>query len=235
MIINSKRKDLLVIIPARSGSKGIKNKNIACIDGKPLIMHTYDYARDELIDIDCLIRVSTDSEEYKKKFVDWGISPEEVLIRPCFLAEDLVTDLPVAIHATAEVEKETSIKFKYIMWLRPTSPFRRSGLLLDALRLIKDHPACSSVRSFRKPKEHPYRMWEIHPTERYAQQLIIGIEQPYSWPRQTLPNQYLFQTGDVEVCRRQTLQSGSMLGDSVLPLIIDESSIDIDSLSDLQG
>ena len=62
---------------------------------------------------DCLIRVSTDNEEYKKKFVDWGISPEEVLIRPCFLAEDLVTDLPVAIHATAEVEKETSIKFKY--------------------------------------------------------------------------------------------------------------------------
>ena len=60
------------------------------------------------------------------------------------------------------------------------------------------------------------------------------IEQ-YNWPRQILPDAY-FQTGDIEVIRRETLLSGSVSGDKILPIVIDESEVhDIDNISDLEN
>ena len=61
-----------------------------------------------------------------------------------------------------------------------------------------------------------------------------SIDEPYNLPRQKLPEIY-FQTGDIEIIKRNTLISGSISGENVMPLLIDHSSmLDIDEISDLE-
>ena len=66
-----KKNNVLVVIPARSGSKGIKNKNIKIIKGKPLFFHTIDYAKKSKI-VDNII-LSTDSKKYAKMAERYGL------------------------------------------------------------------------------------------------------------------------------------------------------------------
>lgn len=110
---------ILAIIPARGGSKGIPNKNIRLMNGKPLIVHTIDFLKKISIPID--IVVSTDSENIanvaKQSCVD-------VVMRPDFLAKDdsLVID---AIRYTIDFLKKNNKEYNYIFLFEPTSPLRR--------------------------------------------------------------------------------------------------------------
>jgi N-acylneuraminate cytidylyltransferase len=69
--------------------------------------------------------------------------------------------------------------------------------------------------------------------EGYMESFVQDETEPYNWPRQDLPILY-FQTGDIEISRRETLLSGSVTGDRPYPLIIDhEEMVDIDNWQDL--
>ena len=116
--------------------------------------------------------------------------------------------------------------------IRPTSPLRPSGLIERAAKILSQNPDCSSVRTVAPVKEHPYRVWRLSGTGTLLP-AINGVDEPYNLPRQVLP-QYFFQTGDIEVVRRETLLLGSVSGDNVHPLVIDhEEMVDIDSFDDL--
>lgn len=109
---------ILGLIPARGGSKGVPNKNIKLINGKPLIVWTIEKALEsELLD---KVIVSTDSEDIKQIAVYAGA---EVLNRPANLATDTASTLDVMIHTLMNYPTDT------VVLLQPTSPCRNTGLI----------------------------------------------------------------------------------------------------------
>ena len=121
--------NILCIIPARSGSKGIPDKNIKLFHGKPLLAWTIIQA------IKCKYKmkiiVSTDSEKYAAICKKYGA--EVPFIRPKHLAEDLSTDYEVFEHFIQFLKLNNYIMPDAILHLRPTYPNRDLSLLNNAL------------------------------------------------------------------------------------------------------
>lgn len=218
---------VIVIIPARSGSKSLPKKNILPLNGKPMLCYSVSYglncnAVDKVV-------VSTDSEEFAE--VARGCGAYVPFIRPAELAEDNTRDYPVMRHAMDYFESIGEVYDVYIL-LRPTSPLRPQGLIEKAIDIMTQHPTATSVRTVAKIKEHPYRAWNIK-EDGSMSGFVADIEESYNIPRQELPEVY-FQTGDLEAVRRETLLNGSVSGDNVYPLVIDyEDMVDIDHKDDL--
>ncbi len=223
---------IYTIIPARGGSKSIPRKNIRKLNGVPLIKYSIDYSLKSKY-IDRTI-VSTDDEEIAEIALECGA--EVPFIRPSKYAEDLTQDFAVLNHAMLrcqEIYKEVADLF---ILLRPTSPLRPDNLIEESIDLLIKNPESTSVRAVAKAEQHPYRQWV--PSEKYIKPFVktIGeIEELYNLPRQILPDVY-FQTGDIEVVKKETLISGSVSGDKVFPIIIEPDSVfDIDNFSDLEN
>ena len=218
---------VLAIIPARAGSKCIPRKNVRLLNGKPLLAYSIEYAKKSSI-INRIV-VSTDSSEFAQIANKFGAHTP--FLRPKFLADDLVEDFPVALNALEEMEKHDNMIYDYVVWLRPTSPFRPEGLIERGIKLIEENPNATSVRAVTKSKEHPFRQWVI--SQGYINPFVGNSSREiYNIPRQELPDVY-FQTGDIEIIRRKTLLTGSISGDHVLPIFIDQNQVlDIDEESD---
>ncbi len=226
----SKTQDLLIVIPARSGSKGLKDKNIFMFNGKPLIMHTFDYLIEENYSYDQII-ISTDSTYYINLLEEYGVPSKCFLLRPSCIAEDNVVDYPVVLNAWTFMESKRNHIFKYIALLRPTSPIRPKGLIFDGLSILKKDSSITSVRAMRKVSEHPFRVWE-KTDDTFAKPIIKNNHEPGNIPRQFLENKYMFQSGELEIFTRTTLQSGSISGSRVAFLEMKETNPDIDSAND---
>ena len=222
-------KKVIVIIPARQGSKSIKDKNIRKIKGKPMLMHTIEYAKkSKLVD---QIVVSTDSKRYLKKIAKYNLNFS--VLRKKKLAGDLVQDFPVIKDALSKSEYFFKKKFEYIILLRPTSPFREKKLIENSLKLLVSHKRASSVRAMYKTKQHPFRQWEFMTNKVFVKSILRKIYEPYNLPRQKLPK-FFFQTGEIETVKRSTIMKGSISGKYILPFFIKKQSIDVDELNDLK-
>jgi CMP-N,N'-diacetyllegionaminic acid synthase len=222
-----KNNKILVIIPARSGSKGIKNKNIKKIKNKPLLSYSIDYAKkcnlvDEII-------VSTESPKYANIAKKFGANVP--FLRTKKLAGDKVQDYPVVRECLIKSENFFEMKFDYIILLRPTSPFREAKLIERGLKKLHHNKASSSVKSVIATTCHPYRHWKINKKGK-LKSIINNVKEPYNIPRQQLPK-FFFSSGDIEVIRRGTIFKGSVSGNYVLPLIV-QSSTDIDTMQDFK-
>ena len=218
--------NIYAVIPARGGSKSIPKKNIQLLHGKTLIEYSIEYSLKCPLTTNTV--VSTDSEEIAEIARNCGA--EVPFIRPKELAQDDTQDYPVFIHALNTLEELYNEQIDVLVLLRPTSPLRPSGLIEKGIALLKRFPEASSVRSVTPSSEHPFRQWKINGD------YMVGYEkeifEPYNLPRQQLPSVY-FQTGDLEIIRRQTLLGGSISGERILPLIIKpEEMVDIDNMSD---
>lgn len=220
---------IIVIIPARSGSKSLVKKNILPLNGKPLLCYSVSYGlKCKLVD---KVIVSTDSKEFSDIAAKCGA--EIPFLRPSEFSQDDTKDYPVVRHALDYFESIGEIYDIYIL-LRPTSPLRPKGLIEKAIKIINENPTATSVRSIAKIKEHPYRSWFIN-NDGSMSGFVKDVEESYNIPRQELPNIF-FQTGDLELIKRETLLKGSISGENVFPLIIDYlDMIDIDELNDLSN
>jgi CMP-N,N'-diacetyllegionaminic acid synthase len=125
--------EILYIIPARGGSKGIPHKNIKLLAGKPLICYSIDVARKLTTNEN--ICVSTDDTEIIKIVEEYGLKVP--FKRPDYLATDTATTNDVLLHATEYYEAQGK-KYDVIVLLQPTSPLRKIGQLREALELYKD-------------------------------------------------------------------------------------------------
>jgi CMP-N,N'-diacetyllegionaminic acid synthase len=218
--------NIYTIIPARSGSKGIPNKNIKLLNGKPLIEYSIIYSKACPL-VNHTI-VSTDSGEIAE--IALGCGAEVPFLRPLDLAQDLTPDYPVIVHALKTLEDLKNKRIDLIILLRPTSPLRPSLLIEKGIQLMIDFPSASSIRTITKSTEHPFRQWKLNGN--FMVSYETEIYEPFNLPRQELPSVY-FQTGDLEIVRRETLLSGSISGSNILPLIIQpEEMVDIDNILD---
>jgi len=217
--------NILIVIPARSGSKGVPHKNIREVNGKPLMAHTIEYAKNSGVAAD--IVVSTDSVEYAGIARKYGI--EVPFLRPKELALDHIRDFPVIEHALISSEAHFQKEYQYIVLLRPTSPLRIKGLINQSILALEDHKEADSIRAVSKVSEHAYRQWSRDGS--FIKGLFNNVDESYNIPRQELPELY-FQTGDIEVLRRSTVvKNKSVSGKLVLPLVLDDF-LDIDNEKD---
>ena len=219
---------VIVIIPARSGSKSLPNKNILPLKGKPLLCYSISYGLES--DIVDKVIVSTDSEEFAEIAKTYGA--DIPFIRPAELAMDNTRDYPFMRHALDYFDSIGEIYDVYIL-LRPTSPLRPEGLIEKSISILKENPTATSVRAVTQTKEHPYRVLGLN-KDGSIDTFISNIEEPYNHPRQELPEAYSM-TGDIEAARRETLLSGSVSGKKIFPLVINpEDKIDIDHIDDFR-
>ena len=127
-------KRVLVVIPARGGSKGIPRKNITPLAGKPLISYTTDFLA-ELHWVDRAV-VSTDDESIAEEAL--RARTTEVLWRPAELSGDRIGDMPVLRHALEGSESKKGEVFDVVVMLQPTSPMRTSAEVEDCVDTLLD-------------------------------------------------------------------------------------------------
>ncbi len=224
------RSEILAIIPARSGSKGIPGKNIREFAGYPLI--AYSIAAGLQAKTVTRVIVSTDSAEIADVARTFGA--DVPFLRPAALAQDTTLDLPVFQHALNWLREREAYLPELVVQLRPTSPIRPVDLVDRAIEKLRQHPEADSVRGVVPAEQNPHKMWRIDPEGRMHPLLSIpGMDEPYNAPRQILPSIY-WQTGHIDViCPSVILEKGSMSGGVILPIEIDPAyTVDIDNLRD---
>jgi CMP-N,N'-diacetyllegionaminic acid synthase len=140
----------LFLITARGGSKGIPEKNIKVLNGKPLIHYSIDIARHFASDED--ICVSTDDLEIKRVVEDRGLAVP--FIRPAELATDTSDSYEVIMHAIGFYEKQGR-SYDRLMLLQPTSPFRLKKQMEEALNAYQ--PDLDMLVSVNKSRSNPVR------------------------------------------------------------------------------
>jgi len=130
-----KEKRVLVVVPARGGSKGIPLKNLKPVCGIPLVARVGHLVR-QLPMIDRAV-VSTDNSEIAEVATESGLAAP--FLRPARLSGDLVSDHEVLVHALAEMERQDQIHYDIIVMLQPTSPMRQPEHVVCTLQKLVDN------------------------------------------------------------------------------------------------
>lgn len=229
--MSAKGVEVLAVIPARGGSKGIPRKNIRPFAGHPLIAWSIAAARQAQTVTRTI--VSTEDEEIAAVARRYGA--ETPFLRPIELAQDNTTDLPVFVHALRWLEEREGYRPDVVVQLRPTSPIRPPDCVDRAVHLLLEHPEADCVRGVVPAGQNPYKMWRIEPQSGRMIPLldVPGVPEPYNAPRQMLPLVY-WQTGHIDAIRPATiLAKNSMTGEVIYPLLLDPRyTVDIDTPAD---
>jgi len=225
------KKNLLIIIPARSNSKSIKNKNLIMLFNKPLIYYSIKAAK-KIKEKSKIIFCSTDSKKTKKIVERYGLNVP--FLRPKKYSKDYSRDIDFLNHALKEFFKNKII-FKYGLILRPTSPIRNMNNVHKGFNVLKKNKFASSIRAVSCPKNNPFKTWVVK--NGYLSPILkSNIREHYNAPRQILPKTY-WQTGNFEFFKvdfKKNLKSIS--GKKILPFFISgNETLDIDILSDLKN
>lgn len=220
---------VLAIIPARGGSKGLKNKNILPLLGHPLIAYSIR-AGLESKKINRVI-VSTDSSEIASVAKQYGA--EIPFLRPAAYAQDMSTDMEVFVHALDWLKTNEGYVPDILVQLRPTSPVRNVEEIDACIEKLLSSQA-DSLRIVTPAPCTPYKMWSVDEITGVMEPLLKldAVKEPYNEPRQRLPKVY-WQVGTLDVIRTSTItEKLSLSGDVILSHIIpNELSVDIDDIS----
>lgn len=227
--------EILGIIPARGGSKGIPRKNVKLLAGKPLIAWSIEEAKKSRH----LTRVivSTDDEEIAAVARQYGA--EAPFMRPRELAQDLSTDVEFLLHALDWLKGKEGYEPEIILRLPPTSPMRTAAHIDEGIEKLLSMPDADAVRPICEAPKHPYKLWKISEDKKYLEPFLpksfTGFDEPYNLPRQLFPKAYI-HTGAMDVIRARTLYdqkstSGRKLGYFFMP---HEDAVNIDHPIDFE-
>lgn len=216
----------IAVIPARGGSKGVKDKNIKLLGSKPLLAYTIESALAS--DLDEVI-VSTDSEKIAAVAQEFGAKVP--FIRPAELATDSAKAIPVMLHALQFMEAKLETTFEALMMLQPTSPFKRASDINQALKLLKE-TSCDSVISVVDVEGyHPARMKFLQDGKLIDPPFCEAYE---NQPRQELTKMYI-RNGAIYLTRRSILLQESFKGNDCRALIMEATrSVNIDTELDFR-
>jgi len=224
-MINGKK--FLAVIPARSGSKGIPNKNMVNVCNKPLIEYTLEFVK-------CLnwidfIHVSSDS----LAILDFAsfYASENKIIRPANLSGDSIGDMSVLKHSLIQVESKFKLNFDYVLMFQPTSPIRNFEFALEATNFLtrNNHDSLLSVKEV-EVKFHPLKQLVISKDKI----LLYDKRGKAIIARQQLSPTYIRDGVFYGFKRSYVLKSASVVGKNSTYLINKHESINIDSFQDLQ-
>ena len=214
---------ILVIIPARGGSKGIPHKNIKPLAGKPLIHHTIDVARQIVADED--ICVSTDDSEIIQCVEEYGLKVP--FVRPEELATDTAGTYEVLLHALNFYELQGK-QFDVVLLLQNTSPFRTANQVKEALALYQSD--IDMVVSVKECSANPYYCVFEENQEGY---LKICKGDGNITRRQDAPKVYEYN-GAIYVINPQSLKQMPLnkFSRRIKYVMDEQSSLDLDTMND---
>jgi N-acylneuraminate cytidylyltransferase len=222
-------KNILGIIPARGGSKNIPNKNLAWLNGKPLIQYTIDAAKNSKF-ISRLI-LSSDSDEIMEYCKDKNV--EVPFKRPVDIAGDSTPMIEVVKHALEFLKKEENYAPDIIVILQPTSPLRRVSHIDEALEQFMNSGADSLVSVIEVPHQfNPYSVMKYENNWVYP---FMSYDEKKN-TRQLKPK-FFARNGPAILAFTYDCISNkdSMYGEKIIPYLMKkENSIDIDDLTDLK-
>lgn len=217
---------IYALIPARAGSKGIKNKNIKLVKGKPLIDYTIQFS------LRCPIIsrtfVSTDSAKIQKLSLSLGA--EAPFLRPKKISGDNATDIQCFKHFYEYLLKNNIAIPDYFLHLRATSPIRTNKQIIKAYKKVKKLKP-DSLRFIKEANFSAFKLWKIN--KNYIQPFIYEQKEYHSMGRQYLPKTYI-HSGIGDFISPKAIIKNSMVGKKIT-YVIDQSKnyIDIDTIKDL--
>ena len=224
----SKAPNILALIPARGGSKGIPRKNLAPLAGKPLLAYTVEAA------LACRhplrVVLSTDDQEIARVGRDLGA--EVPFLRPAELARDHSPALPVMQHAVRFLEGQDWPP-EVVVYLQPTSPLRRAAHIDAALDLLLEGSADCVVSVVAVP--HQFNPVSVMRLENGCLRPFLP-ERAQLLRRQDKPEVYARNGPAVLACTYVTLmERQEIYGPRTLPLVMDPAeSFDVDTPFDLE-
>ena len=217
--------NILAVIPARGGSKGIPKKNLIKLSGKPLIVHTIEAAKLSK-NISKLI-LTTDDQEIASIGREFNL---EVIKRPAELSTDAATSHSAILHAYKSV-LTSSYKPDIILTLQPTSPLRTSNHIDEAINIFnKDSYADSLVSCIRLPHIfNPESIMELN-NQGYLDNYIKASK---ITRRQDKKIYYARNGAAIYLTKSESINK-FIFGGNIIPYFMNEiDSIDIDCLEDL--
>lgn len=217
---------IYAIIPARSGSKGVKNKNIRLLNGYPMIAYTIAAAKLSK-NIDRII-VSTDSPEYAEIAVKYGA--ETPFLRPVEISGDTSTDLQFMKHTINWLYQNEHSVPEYWVHLRPTNPLRNFRIIDEAIQAMLNDSSADSLRSAHLADVSPYK-WFIRNDDGYYSSLMNISLDDANKPRQSFPHVYI-PDGYVDVLRTSYIVKNDLLHGNKMIGYISPDSVDVDNIRD---
>lgn len=217
--------NILAIIPARGGSKGLPRKNVKNLAGKPLIYYTIDEARKSKH----LTRIVVSTEDGEIAAI-CRKSDVEVIKRPFELATDDTPSQLVYRHAIKSLEKK-NFYADIVVVLQPTSPLRKVEDIDDAIRQFMN-TRCHSVVSICETEHPPHWTYTLDNENRLVAVLKDGNK---ITRRQDAPKTYRLNGAVFVTSKDVIIKENSIIGYNTIGYIMDnERSIDIDSELDFK-
>lgn len=225
----NKQPEALALIPARSRSKSIPDKNIRIIAGKPLLAHSIEQALASKLITRTI--VSTDSPTYTEIAHKYGA--EVPFLRPSEISQDSSTDLEVFAHALKWLAKSEGYIPDICVHLRPTYPIRKVEDIDRVIQILLDNPSIDSVRSVAPAPATPMKMWFLGEDGLLSPVVRTEIREAYNLPRQLLPQSYIQNACIDAVWTRVITEMQSMTGMRIFGYVM-KDNFDIDTEAQLQ-
>ena len=194
----------IAIIPARSGSQSVPDKNIAKIGAYPMLCYQLMIAQKALkLGLIDDVLISTDSNEYLELLFDYGI--DENYLRPAELAQNTSPTIDAVKHAL-KYKAKVGKHFDSVLLLQPTSPFNRLIDVIKALELLKSTEQATCVATVCKLSDHhPFRIKFMDKSCK-LRDISTNFSEKETMRRQDFKPAAYIRTGAVYLSRVETIQ-----------------------------
>ncbi|HEY2943300.1 MAG TPA: acylneuraminate cytidylyltransferase family protein [Vicinamibacteria bacterium] len=201
----------VALVPARAGSKRVRNKNVRELAGHPLLAYTLHAARES--GLFAAVVVSTESPDIAAVAARYG--GEVPFLRPEEMAGDVSPDIEWVDYTLRRL-REAGRDYDCFSLLRPTSPFRRPDTIQRAWNRFRECADADSIRAVEKCRQHPMKMWVVEDDR--LQPLIPGGPADVPWhstPYQALPVVYA-QNASLEIAWSRVVFEGRTIAGRVI-------------------
>jgi CMP-N,N'-diacetyllegionaminic acid synthase len=210
--------DVIALIPARSGSRRVADKNVRRLGDHPLLAYTIAAALDS--GIFTRIVVSTDSEAYAALAQHYGA--EVPFLRPAELATSTSPDIEW-VRFTLERIAQGSCNYDCFSILRPTSPFRKSETIRRAWAAFCAEEGMDSLRAVERVTQHPGKMWIVRGNRMLPLLPLSPANQPWHSTQMSALPEVFVQNASLEIAWTRVVRDGlNIAGVSVTPFFTDE-------------
>lgn len=219
----------LGFIPARAGSKGIPDKNMALLNGKPLIWYTLRSAMESVLRESLFL--STDSERIAEYCRSEGLQVE--YMRPSFLAADDTPMIEAVRDGLCFLHQKKGCSVENVILLQPTSPFRTAGEINRAIETYETR-SLNSLVGVSPMSHHPYECIEVDGDGAWA---YLRKSPANATRRQAYKGGFYFINGAIYIAKTEVLlrTSGFVVEGEAFPFVMDPlNAIDIDEQIDLK-
>jgi CMP-N-acetylneuraminic acid synthetase len=220
---------IYAIIPARSGSKGVKNKNIQMLCGYPML--AYSIAAAKLSAKIKRVIVTTDSDEYAQ--IANKYCAETPFMRPASISGDHSTDIEFMQHAINWLYENESVVPEFFVHLRPTNPIRKISIIDSAIELMLNDDTATSLRSGHLAGNTPFKWFQKNDEGHFHSILGDRTNDEANNPRQAFPAVYI-PDGYVDILRTSFIVENDLMHGSRMIGFVSPDSVDIDVKSDVE-